>query len=438
MPAEFDFWDHAARERLFEGSADDRSGQHHRTGPGPPGSGQWHRSRAQADLRPRQMMASEGDAATIGMTACPRMGGAGSYGGVAVEWGAATDVGMTRAVNEDSLLASLPIFVVADGMGGHHAGDVASRLVVEEFERSASDSSLVPDDIAVTMHNANAAILREGDRDEDRSGMGTTAVGLALVDNGASTAWLVFNVGDSRAYCFANGELEQLSVDHSYVQELVAAGQLSEQDARLHPHRNVVTRALGVESGLQPDYWLREPTVGERYLLCSDGLTTEVTDTEIHAVLAAASSPDDAAADLVRHALTAGGHDNVTVLVLDVVGVTEAQEFAGEVTSPRGVPVVEEVADTTQNVEIVVASSAAVAVASVEGRVLIDALDAPRVAVEDDTSVDADVAPDTAVLIDGIPEFDDRTDRESPDVPPTVDASAVSNDEDDGTEGGAE
>lgn len=333
------------------------------------------------------------------MAACPVMGGAGSYGGIAVEWGTATDVGLTRAVNEDSLLAALPIFVVADGMGGHHAGDVASRLVVEEFERSASRRSVGVDDIAATMQTANDAIFREGERDVDRSGMGTTAVGLALVDNGDATAWLVFNVGDSRAYCLSGGELEQLSVDHSYVQELIAAGELTKQDARAHPNRNVVTRALGVESGLQPDYWFREPRAGERYLLCSDGLTTEVSDAEIRAVLVAASSAGDAASELVHHALTAGGHDNVTVLVLDVLSVTLATAIRPEDTAPRGAHATD--LDPVAPLDPV---EQGMSPEEVDGLLEVTVSDVPSVPESASDLAPSDV--DEVALIEGVPEFE--------------------------------
>lgn len=260
------------------------------------------------------------------------MGGTATTGGVTVRWAAATDVGNQRKVNEDAVLALPPVFVVADGMGGHQAGDVASGLVVDRFgsivEGVLSDVGVVVD----ILEDVNESILAEGRRTGARSGMGTTAVGLLLVDNGERASWLLFNIGDSRAYRLLDGRLEQLSVDHSYVQELIDAGQITARSARTHPHRNVVTRALGVEEGSQPDIWLRPPQVGERFLLCSDGLSSEVDDAGIRRDLAP-GSVQDAAQRLVQSALAAGGHDNVTVLVVEVLDLYEASAI--EVTSPR-------------------------------------------------------------------------------------------------------
>lgn len=260
--------------------------------------------------------------------------GAGSSGGVTVEWCAATDVGRVRSVNEDSVLADLPVFVVADGMGGHEAGDVASRLVVDEFSRLSDGPLSQPEEVAEVIDRANRAIVDHSIRHPGCSGMGTTAVGLLLVEHSGAPSWLVFNVGDSRAYRLADHRLEQLSVDHSYVQELVDSGEITPLAARVHPQRNVVTRALGVDSGVEPDLWLRSPAAGERFLLCSDGLSGELDDATIAEVLSTSVSADAAARELVRRALEAGGHDNVTVLVLDVVDVADGE--VGEDTAPRG------------------------------------------------------------------------------------------------------
>lgn len=260
------------------------------------------------------------------------MGGTATAGGVTVAWAAATDVGKQRSVNEDAFLAAPPVFVVADGMGGHHAGDVASRLVVEQFATFGGAGLRSVQDVVGLLDDVNRSILDSGRRSRAMSGMGTTAVGLMLVDNGDRSSWLLFNIGDSRAYRFGDAGLEQLSVDHSYVQELVDAGEITAASARTHPHRNVVTRALGVEEGPKPDLWLRSPLAGERFMLCSDGLSSEVDDEGIADVLATGTA-EVAAAALVGHALAAGGHDNVTVMVLDVVEVDD--ELAAVDTSPR-------------------------------------------------------------------------------------------------------
>lgn len=271
------------------------------------------------------------------------MGGEGVLGGVSVSWGSATDVGLRRAVNEDAVLADPPVFVVADGMGGHDAGDVASRLVIDEFVGLLGSGMRALDDITGAIRSVNTTIYDAGQASDHLRSMGTTAVGLMLVDNGDRPSWLLFNVGDSRAYRFAENTLEQLSTDHSYVQELVDAGDITDVAARTHPQRNVVTRALGVDEAVQPDFWLRAPTPGERFVLCSDGLSSEVDDVDIAEVLGARRDPGEAAAELVARALAAGGRDNVTVLVLDVVAVDELQEFTGD-TAPRDLPVPADVA----------------------------------------------------------------------------------------------
>jgi len=259
-------------------------------------------------------------------------------GGVSLAWGLVTDVGRSRSVNEDSALAAPALFVVADGMGGHAAGDVASGLVIDRF-RSLADAASGGgplrdvDEVLRTIDDANSHIYAAGVAGADTASMGTTVVGLALIENGPSVSWLVVNVGDSRAYRYIAGELELLSTDHSYVQELVDAGRISSGDARRHPQRNVVTRALGMESMVSTDVWVREPVVGERFVLCSDGLSSELDDESIATLAGAASNPEQAAASMVAAALDHGGRDNVTVLVVDVVAVSIESE--PHVTAPR-------------------------------------------------------------------------------------------------------
>lgn len=262
------------------------------------------------------------------------MGGTGTIGGVRLRWAEATDVGRTRSVNEDAVFAAPPLFVVADGMGGHSAGDVAAGLVVERLGLLVDAQLPVMKAVVEALREVNTAILQRGQSSVDQSGMGTTAVGLVLVDNGERVSLMLFNIGDSRAYLWSDGRIAQLSIDHSFVQELVDAGELTASDARTHPERNVVTRALGVADVVQADYWLRSPSPGERYLLCSDGLTGEVEDAAIGAVLAASESPDDAALRLVEAALAAGGRDNVSVVVLDVLGLDDVDVSTGD-TAPR-------------------------------------------------------------------------------------------------------
>lgn len=242
-----------------------------------------------------------------------------------LRWGSATDVGRIRTLNEDSLLAVPGLFVVADGMGGHAAGEVASRLAVEEFARLAEQAPVRAEDLTQTVRLANEHILSAGAERGDQLGMGTTLTGVGVVGAEQGEQLAVFNVGDSRVYRFTGGRLEQLTVDHSAVQELVDAGRLSAQDARSHPRRNVVTRSLGSDPGPAPDLWLVPPAAGDRYLVCSDGLTGELEDPAIAELLATNPDPQAAADQLVVGALAAGGNDNVTVVVLDVVEVIAAE-----------------------------------------------------------------------------------------------------------------
>ncbi|MDQ1745479.1 MAG: family protein phosphatase [Pseudonocardiales bacterium] len=249
-----------------------------------------------------------------------------------LRWGSATDVGRVRTLNEDSVLAVPGLFVVADGMGGHAAGEVASRLAVAEFarlaERAPGGVQLSAEDLTETVRRANEHILTAGAERGDRYGMGTTLTGVGVVGVEQGEQLAVFNVGDSRVYRFAGGRLEQLTVDHSAVQELVDAGRLSAQAARTHPRRNVVTRSLGSDPGPAPDLWLVQPAAGDRYLVCSDGLTGELEDPAIAELLAANADPQAAADQLIGQALAAGGNDNVTAVVLDVLEVRAAEPSA--------------------------------------------------------------------------------------------------------------
>lgn len=240
--------------------------------------------------------------------------------GAVLDWAGATDVGRVRAHNEDALLVEAPLFVVADGMGGHEAGDVASSLTVERLRALAADGDLTVDAVAAELQHVNDLLQAAAGR-TDEATMGTTAVGLAVVGGAGVPMWLVFNVGDSRAYCLADGELVQISRDHSYVQELVDAGRLTVEAAATHPQRHVVTRALGVDDDLDADYWLRPLKPGERFLLCSDGLSGEVDDTAIADALGAGHPAARTVADLVDLALAGGGRDNVTAVVVDVISV---------------------------------------------------------------------------------------------------------------------
>ncbi len=266
--------------------------------------------------------------------------------------GASTSAGRVRTNNQDRFLViDNRLFVVADGMGGHVGGEVAAQLTVEALGRLAPESDLLRTDAVVAqVETANIAILARATNEPELRGMGTTVTGIAVVEGDDTTPalLLVINVGDSRTYWLRGGELEQLSDDHSVVGELQREGKLSALDARTHKSRSVLTRALGVEPDVECDVLEIVPIVGDRFLICSDGLPTELTDQTIAATLRQLRDPQEAAAALVREAVDHGGRDNVTVLVVDVVsgldgrGVTAtAQPEARRVESSRSItPVV--------------------------------------------------------------------------------------------------
>jgi protein phosphatase len=238
---------------------------------------------------------------------------------MSMTWGAATDVGSIRVINEDSHVASPPVFLVADGMGGAAAGEVASGIVVEEFARLAEQTPVTAASVRLALSRANAAILDSVEEDGSRRGMGTTAVGLIKVTESGQECWLLFNVGDSRLYRCRGTELELLTVDHSEVQELIEAGLVTEAERQTHPRTNVITRALGMDPPSMVDYWLRGPVAGETFLLCSDGLTRELSDEVLLAHLSTSEPPPAVATRLVDNAVRAGGRDNITAIVVHVV-----------------------------------------------------------------------------------------------------------------------
>jgi len=239
-----------------------------------------------------------------------------------LRWGAATDAGRVRTSNEDHLWADGQLFAVADGMGGHQAGEVASALAVARLSRALSRPEPTPDALVAAIEDANREIFAASTTDPDQQGMGTTITALALITPGDSESgsYLVLgNVGDSRTYRIRHGVLEQVTVDHSYVQELVAGGHISPAEARTHPRRNIVTRALGIEPEIEVDSWRVQPYRGDRYILCSDGLVDEVPDDDILEIAIAHGDPTEAAQALVDTANANGGHDNISVVVVDVI-----------------------------------------------------------------------------------------------------------------------
>ena len=230
------------------------------------------------------------------------------------QWACATHTGLVRSNNEDAVFPDSSgssegpaLLMVADGMGGHIAGEVASRIAVE----TARDIVGSP---GRRVLGANNAILLEVSEHPDLAGMGTT---MTLVELGADGMARFAHVGDSRAYLLREGSLRQLTEDHTVAAEYVAAGRLSPEEAMNHPQRNMITRALGLTQNLLVDEFEEPLMPGDRYLLCSDGVNAMINDREIAERLAA-DSAEEAAWGLVEAANAAGGHDNITVLVIDV------------------------------------------------------------------------------------------------------------------------
>ncbi len=251
---------------------------------------------------------------------------------VTLAWAAATDTGLRRTANEDSYVAMSPIFAVADGMGGHSAGDLASAAVVHRLAEVASAGFGTSREVNRALQSATDDIGEiAGDTE---LGVGTTVTGALLTLQEQDPFFAVFNIGDSRVYSLEHNELTQITVDHSVVQELVDAGTLTRDEADHHPDSNIITRAVGFNSVPAPDYWMIPVRVGLRLLLCSDGLTKELSDERIRLHLASGLSPEVTAAALVDAALAAGGRDNITTVVLDVLDAPES--VPDEDTEPRG------------------------------------------------------------------------------------------------------
>ncbi len=246
---------------------------------------------------------------------------------VALRFGVATDVGLVREVNEDSYVTDPPLFVVADGMGGHDGGDIASRFVAEEFARLADvgyDPRRGRDAVLETLRACQRRLLEYGATHRGSDGGpwhgGTTTVVAMLVEGDDGPRWLMTNLGDSRIYRFSRGQLLRVSTDHSVVQDMVDAGRITEEQAMSHPERHIVTRALGGPDPLDPDFFEVPLADAERVLLCSDGVTDLIRDGELAPILREHDDPREAAEKVVAAALDAGGVDNATAVVVDVVG----------------------------------------------------------------------------------------------------------------------
>lgn len=238
---------------------------------------------------------------------------------ITVTSGAVSDTGKLRNANEDSFLVGEHLLAVADGMGGHNAGEVASALAVQHLRRATAQQVESPESFIKLISTINAAIYTAATGTTEQRGMGTTLTAITVAGSTPSDERVVVvNVGDSRTYLVRQGELRQVTVDHSYVQELVSEGIISAEDARTHPRRNIVTRALGIDSRVIADSWILPIVDGDRYILCSDGLVDEISNEEILAISMQNDDPQRAAECLIAAANDRGGRDNVTVIVVDV------------------------------------------------------------------------------------------------------------------------
>jgi serine/threonine protein phosphatase PrpC len=252
---------------------------------------------------------------------------------------AGSDTGRQRRANEDSLLARSPLFVIADGMGGAQAGEVASRLAVESFQPGLPDSTEPELALAALAQTANARIHELSHASAEHAGMGTTLTAVYVTEQDVAIA----HVGDSRAYCLRDGELLRLTDDHSLVDELMRQGRLTPEEAVEHPQRSVITRALGPEGMVEIDTRSFRARPGDIYLLCSDGLTTMISEEEVAAVLLAHPRLHDAGEALIAAANDAGGRDNITVVLIrleevDAEQLLNAQDRDTMVDLPAAVP----------------------------------------------------------------------------------------------------
>lgn len=238
-------------------------------------------------------------------------------------WGARSDVGCVRSHNEDSYLAASPLFCVCDGMGGHAAGEVASAIAVETIAKTGPKSADAVQ-LAASIEAANAAIIEAAMNGVGRPGMGCTATAAYI----EGTTLAIAHVGDSRAYLLHEGTLIRVTRDHSYVEELVDAGEITADEARTHPNRSVITRALGSDPAMYADHFTLNVEEGDRLILCSDGMSGMIPDGEIERIAQQSSTAQICTDNLVDAALAAGGSDNVTVVVVDITDDGRAREIA--------------------------------------------------------------------------------------------------------------
>lgn len=237
-------------------------------------------------------------------------------GELSLEWSEITHRGRRREINQDAVLTHYPMFIVADGMGGHIGGEIASASAVDRLRAVAEKGDVSPKTIEKALARAVADIASHPEATDE--GTGTTVTGVYLDTTTPEPTWVTLNIGDSRVYLFRDGGLAQVTTDHSVVQELMAAGRLSPEEAENHPYGNVITRAVGPSDGVAPDYIRLDVLDGDRFVICSDGLTKELTDYGILHFLLQHADPTEAADAMLEAALENGGRDNVTIVVVNV------------------------------------------------------------------------------------------------------------------------
>ncbi len=236
-------------------------------------------------------------------------------------FGSRTDVGLVREHNEDSLLVAPPLFVVCDGMGGHEAGEVASEMAIRTMENQA-DSIKDAQGMIAAVEAANLNVIKAPRQGIGREGMGTTMTAAKVTGERV----MIAQVGDSRAYLLHNGRIQQLTRDHSLMADLIESGQITEAEARFHPNRSVITRAIGSDPYMKPDIYELNLASGDRLLLCSDGLNAMLDDYQIEDILRDVPDPQTCADMLVGAARNAGGYDNITTIVIDIEGKAKAKQ----------------------------------------------------------------------------------------------------------------
>lgn len=245
-----------------------------------------------------------------------------------LDYGYGSHVGLRRELNEDSSVVTDTLFAVADGMGGHEAGEVASSLAVQTLAEGwdAAQGLISRYELQQFIDRAEVRI-----REVTDSKAGTTLTGAALIEADGELQWLIFNIGDSRTYMFEEGQLVRLTRDHSQVQEMYESGMITAEEIHNHPNRNVITRALGAGDIFDADFFVAAVNAGQRMLICSDGLTGELEDAKIAEILGRGDSAQETVDTLIQRSLRRGGRDNVTVVVVDVkeeqvVDVEEEQQ----------------------------------------------------------------------------------------------------------------